>query len=328
MKHKPNVEDSEIISAVSTAFSIELRALDILPLGEGAWVFKGEDSAKHTWFIKLTRDSNSAAEHVTAYLHDTLQLDFVAAPISSKLSETPRVKEYDLVVYPFIEGEVLGSSELSPFNAEVGGDLRRIHDARLPDQLRSMLPMESFQKFQDSAGEFVKQARLQSCDDSLMANLAKIMEDQASNIDSILRNGRLVSDYCCAQASAYAFVVCHADIHPFNIMSTGHGLMMIDWDGIMLAPRERDLMFYADDMRSATDLHRAYGLGYQLDEHLITYYAYEWVLQEFTDYLGRLVASSLGADARQRALEEFERLFGEGNELGGVVKDALDSPLP
>jgi spectinomycin phosphotransferase len=77
-----------------------------------------------------------------------------------------------------------------------------------------------------------------------------------------------------------------------------------------------------------TDLHRAYGLDYQLDEHLITYYVYEWVLQEFTDYLGRLLDSNLGTEARQQALEEFERLFGTGNELGGVVNDALDSPLP
>jgi spectinomycin phosphotransferase len=161
-----------------------------------------------------------------------------------------------------------------------------------------------------------------------MANLAKVMEAQEGTIDSLLANARLVSDYCCVRASAYDFAVCHADIHPFNIMTTPHGLMMVDWDGIMLAPRERDLMFYADEMRSATALHRAYGLDCQLDEQLITYYAYEWVLQEFTDYLRRLFDDSLGTDARQHALKEFELLFGDGNNLAGVVKAALDSPLP
>jgi spectinomycin phosphotransferase len=157
---------------------------------------------------------------------------------------------------------------------------------------------------------------------------SRVMKVQAKNIDEILENGRLVGNYCSARASDYEFVVCHADIHPYNIMNTRHGLVMVDWDGIMLAPPERDLMFYAHDMRSTTELHRAYGLDYKLDEHLITYYAYEWVLQEFTDYLTRLFDTGLRDEPRHHALDEFRALFGEGNELGGVVKAALDSPLP
>jgi spectinomycin phosphotransferase len=328
MKHRPNVDDADIISAVSASFTLDLRTLDLLPLGEGAWVFEGEDSAKRTWFIKLARDSHAVVGRVAAYLHDELDLNFVAAPIAAKLPEPPRVKDYYLTVYPFLEGEVLGPNDSSRFKAEIGSDLRRLHEAQLTDQLRSLLPTESCQKFQDSAREFVERARLYGAGDPLMPSLARVMQHQARAIDDVLKNGRLVSEYCRARASKYELVVCHADIHPYNIMSTPHGLMMVDWDGIMLAPRERDLMFYADDMRSASDLHQAYGPAYHLDEQLITYYAYEWVLQEFTDYLGRLFDTSLGADARRHALDEFERLFGEGEELGGVVKDALDSPLP
>jgi spectinomycin phosphotransferase len=273
-------------------------------------------------------DSNSAVEHATTYLHDVLNLNFVAAPIASKKSEIPRVNDYCLTIYPFIEGEMLGSSDLSPFKTEIGSDLRRLHDATLPDQLRSTLPKEAFEKFQDSARELVGRAREQRTHDVLVERLARLMKAQARNIDEVLENGRVVSRYCRARASDYEFVICHADIHPFNIMSTRRELVMVDWDGIMLAPRERDLMFYADDMRAVNDLHRAYGLGYQLDEHLISYYTYEWVLQEFTDYLGRLFDSNRGADARQHALMEFELLFGDGHQLGGVVKAALDSPLP
>lgn len=328
MKQRPNIIDGEIISAVSTVCNIELRALDFLPLGEGAWVYKGEDSAKRAWFIKLARDSHSGVGRVTAYLHEELNLCFVAAPIASDRSEPSKVSDYDLTIYPFVEGEALGSSDLIPYKAEIGDDLRRLHEAHLPDHLRRVLPTESFEQFQHSAHDLVRLARLHNVDDALMASLARVMGVQARNIDAILENSRLVSSYCRVRANAYELVVCHADIHPYNIMDTPHGLIMIDWDGIMLAPRERDLMFYAQDMRSATDLHRAYGMNYQLDEYLITYYAYEWVLQEFTDYLGRLFDSSLEADAHEHALAEFELLFGDGDQLGGVVKTALDSLLP
>ena len=52
------------------------------------------------------------------------------------------------------------------------------------------------------------------------------------------------------------------------------------------------------------------------------------MLQEYTDYVERLFDLSLSEEARDHALEEFMRLFGSGGELGRVVKDALDSPLP
>jgi spectinomycin phosphotransferase len=102
---------------------------------------------------------------------------------------------------------------------------------------------------------------------------------------------------------------------------------MIDWDGIMLAPRERDLMLYGNELRADSTFHEAYGVDYRIDTGLISYYNYDWVLQEYSDYAKRLFDTTLNPDARHHALEEFMGLFG-GEELGDVVKEALDSPLP
>src|SRR5262245_59090574 len=39
-------------------------------------------------------------------------------------------------------------------------------------------------------------------------------------------------------------VICHADLHPGNIVRTPDDhLFVIDWDEVMLAPKERDLLF-------------------------------------------------------------------------------------
>jgi RIO-like serine/threonine protein kinase len=137
-----------------------------------------------------------------------------------------------------------------------------------------------------------------------------------------------MSAYCKRLARTYEFVLCHADIHPFNIMITPSGLVFLDWEGMMLAPRERDLMFYASDMRAMSDYRRAYEAGYELNEYLVTYYTYEWALQEFSDYIGRIFDDHNSTAARRHALQEFERLFGDEKSSGGVVKQALDSPLP
>lgn len=62
-------------------FNIELRSLEFLPIGEGAWVYKGLDKAGQSWFIKLLRDDAITVEQITAYLHDSLGLAFVLSPL-------------------------------------------------------------------------------------------------------------------------------------------------------------------------------------------------------------------------------------------------------
>ena len=328
MRHRPNLDDSEIQSAVHGLFDLQLRAVEFLPLGEGSWAYKGEDQAGENWFIKLSRTDTTAVARVTTYLRDTLGLTFVLAPIVGIGSAEPKIKEYYLTVYPFTDGKVLGPADLEPYPTEIGSDLRRLHEARLPEELRVLLAQESFDRFQTSTNDLVARTRAYTGDNVLLQRLGESINLHSRAIDTVLKNGQALSEHCKRLTLSYKLVVCHADIHPDNIMATSQGLVMIDWDGLMLAPRERDLMFYSTDMRTESDLRQAYGLDVTLNEDLVTYYHYEWVLQEFTDYIGRLFDEAIGNDARSHALDEFRALFGSGDELGGVVRAALDAPMP
>jgi len=40
------------------------------------------------------------------------------------------------------------------------------------------------------------------------------------------------------------FILCHADIHAWNLLIDVNGrLYIVDWDTLIFAPKERDLMF-------------------------------------------------------------------------------------
>jgi hypothetical protein len=146
MRHRPTVADNAIVQAVHATFNIHLRTLTFLPLGEGAWVYRGEDETGVAWFIKLSRTGAVDVERVAIYLHNTLKFAFVLAPISRSGSEVTWVGDYSLTVYPFLQGETLGGSDLSPYRAEIADDLQILHEARLPAHLKAEAPYESFDR--------------------------------------------------------------------------------------------------------------------------------------------------------------------------------------
>lgn len=99
------------------------------------------------------------------------------------------VGDYYLTVYPFIDGEVLGGTDLTSYDAEIGRDLRTLHHASLPPQLAEMLSRESFDRFQVSVRELVAKARSYAGNDALKQSIAACMQAHAEPIDAVLKNG-------------------------------------------------------------------------------------------------------------------------------------------
>jgi spectinomycin phosphotransferase len=218
MKHRLDIHDNAIIAAVRENFDLALQSIEFLPIGEGAWVYKGTDDGRHEWFIKLCRTDTANVSRVTAYLHAVLGLSFVLSPLIAKnQAQSPKLQEYYINVYPFVQGETLSYDALTKeYLAEIAHDLRRMHDGTLPVDIQAVLPRETFDKFQASASELVTRARDYSGGDELLQHLRDFVEAKWSFIDQILRNAHRLSDYC--KRHTYEFVVCHADIHPFNIL--------------------------------------------------------------------------------------------------------------
>jgi len=120
------------------------------------------------------------------------------------------------------------------------------------------------------------------------------------------------------------FVLCHADIHLFNLLVDRVGrLFVVDWDETLLAPKERDLMFVGGpgSGREQGLFYQGYGPA-EIDRLALAYYRYEWVIQEIGDF-GRRVFShpELGRDSKAAAVEGFMALF----QPGDVVEAAYQA---
>jgi spectinomycin phosphotransferase len=110
-------------------------------------------------------------------------------------------------------------------------------------------------------------------------------------------------------------VLCHADLHLANLLvDDGGGLAVVDWDGLELAPPERDLSFFVTGTtgRERARFFEGYGPT-DLDQAALAYFGWEWVAQELADYGSRVFDDRLAEATRRHALEEFRRLFAPGD---------------
>jgi aminoglycoside phosphotransferase (APT) family kinase protein len=112
------------------------------------------------------------------------------------------------------------------------------------------------------------------------------------------------------KAQPPAFGVCHCDIHTDNVMVDRAGrLWIVDWDALLLAPKERDLMFIWQRPRGE---HSAAPFWQDMAARRrpggTACYRYEWVVQEIGDY-GERYAWRRNRDSQSRGSGGFARLF-------------------
>lgn len=318
MLERPTLADDLIIAQLCASYDLSVKTLAFLPVGNDAraWSYRVE-AASGLFFLKLRRGRvNTASLLVPRYLAYNGN-DSVVAPIAAKTGRLyARISDnadYALMLYPYIAGESRWNMSLKPAQwRDWGRIMRSIHGASLPPELARDVPQDVFAlKWLDKIDHV--EAALERGDHKgeAAAAVAQLWRDNAALINQC--RSRYLALGAQLESRAPRFVICHADIHSANIIVDRDGAIhIVDWDEALLAPKERDLMFFIDDGRSA-DTTEAFFAGYgdpAVDWLALAYYKYDWVIQEFGDYGERVfLASDQSAGNLALARREFARLF-------------------
>jgi len=112
------------------------------------------------------------------------------------------------------------------------------------------------------------------------------------------------------QLQTKAYVICHADLHPGNLLRDRAGnVFVVDWDDVMLAPRERDFIFVGEPAHASSRYGSPFFQGYgqtEIDWTLLTYYRYERVIQDLIEDAGQVIfRDDLSEEARAEAARAF-----------------------
>jgi spectinomycin phosphotransferase len=339
MYDAPDIAPATIAAALDRAYGI-VATVTFLPVGadSSAWAYRADARDGSAYFVKLRRlPVDPAVALVPRALRDC-GVPGVLAPLPT-LDGAPHATadEYGVVVYPFVTGR---TGMQQPLTAEqwvtFGQTARRIHDAALDPSVRHTVPRETFRpkwagvvRDWGDAREVGERVMATDPVDEIAAAAAAFWREQRELIDTVV--DRAAELAAAARAAARERVVCQADLHTGNVLVDEHGeLLVVDWDEVVVAPRERDLMFVVGGGISRDlvppEAEQAFVAGYgaaDVDAGVLAYYKHAWAVQDVAEYATQAFARrDIGAAGRRAALETLRGLFAEGE----IVRLALACP--
>ena len=289
------------------AFAEAIAKVRPLALGHDADadVFEAIGRSTERYFVKRKRGPMEPAGALIARLLRDSGIGEVVAPLPTRTGELwAESGDTCLLVYPFVEGRSAWGSGLTDAQWRLlGVALRRMHEVRVPADVAAVVQRETFSPWARTlVRTVVNTATTARPSSAARAALERMMHERCE-IERVVEAASTLSVQAARRhPDSSAFVPCHADLHHGNlIVSDGDGISIVDWDGALLAPKERDLMFIGGNIggidanpEGVSRFYEGYG-NHGADPVLLAYYRYERIVQDLADYCGRAFAHDLFA---------------------------------
>jgi spectinomycin phosphotransferase len=336
MLEKPDLPDEKLISCLQHDYGLRIVQVDFLPLGNdlNTAVYRVVAGDARPYFLKLRRGAFDETSVAIPRLLSDQGMAQIIAPIATSAGRLwTRLDDFTVILFPFVAGQNGFELDVSDRQrVELGAALKRIHTAALPQSLRQRIPRETYTPYwRDLVRAFQARAEDTAFDEPVAAQLAAFLRAKRDVIaDLVLRSEQLAA---LLQTRSLEYVLCHADIHAANILIDANAsLYIVDWDTLILAPKERDLMFVGagiDDVwRSAREqalFYQGYGAT-EIDPIALAYYRYERIVEDIAAYCEQLLLTDQGGKDREEGLRQLVSQFQPGNVI--EVAHASDSLPP
>jgi spectinomycin phosphotransferase len=209
----------------------------------------------------------------------------------------------------------------------VGSIFKRIHQVRLPPAGFESLRKETFDPthYTRWVRAFETHTRQSRPGDSGAAHALRAdwRAHQATIHTGVTTLEKLAA---VLQGRPFPYVICHADLHPANLLRdpAGH-VFVIDWDDVMLATKERDFIFVRGPHAEA--FFQGYGPA-EIDWIALTYYRWERVVQDLIENAQNVCfRDDLGEETKADIARSFHAAWTEeGSNITAAYAAAAHLP--
>jgi spectinomycin phosphotransferase len=320
MLTKPKLEDAEISKCLQDAYGLMVKEILFLPLGAdlNTAVYRVTTNHAADYFLKLRRQEfNEATVLVPKHLAD-LGIKQVIAPLATQAGNLwASLASFQVILYPYIEGNNGIEAKLSDHQwIEFGATLKRFHTANIPPEIASDVRRETFSsKWRETVKRFLGRIENEVFGEPVASEMALFLRSKSREVLKIVRRAEDLA--CLLQRQSLEYILCHADIHGWNLFIAQDGaLYVVDWDTLLFAPKERDLMFIGagigDSGRTPLEEEALFYKGYgqtNINQAAIAYYRYERVIEDIGVYCEQIFLSDEGGEDRIQSFEYLKSIF-------------------
>jgi spectinomycin phosphotransferase len=229
-----------------------------------------------------------------------------------------------IILYPFIYGK--SGWELSLFEnqwIEFGILLHEIHNIILSEEIQD-IPYESYtdkwrMKLKDNMNT-INGIQEKDVFIKLLYNKEEVICKIIDRAENMVEKIKERPQKNC---------LCHGDIHAGNLLITDKNVFyIVDWDTIIQAPKERDLMFIGGGIgnkwnktEEENNFYRGYNGRETIDPIIMTYYRYERIIQDIVEYYDQYFKEK--AQKKKEILKTVASMFEPNNVVDMATKNDI-----
>lgn len=329
MLEKPPIPDQKIAACLQSNYNISAVHITFLPLGAdiNTAVYHIQAPNHSPYFLKLRSGPFNPSAVILTHLLQKQGLNHIIAPLPTtdgRIHTT--LDSYTVILSPYIEGKDNYEVPLSDQQmVQFGRLLKQFHTTQFPPSLTQSIPHETYSpRWRDMVRTYLSDLDQHTNADPISAELVAFLSTKRTETLKLIDHAE--KQLQTLRTPAPPFILCHADIHAGNIHITADNTFyLIDWDTLILAPKERDLMSIgAGLMGSWRAPHEEETLFYQgyfedgrtpLNPAALTYYRSERIIQDIAEFCHQIFTLAGSLQDRQQALHWLKSNYTPGSTI-------------
>jgi spectinomycin phosphotransferase len=320
MVQKFQVREEVILNGLLNEYGLDVKTISPLSLGADVdtSVYHVRSKDENNYFVKLRRENFSEASATIPSFLSTAGMKQVIPPLVTQNGQLwANIDPFKMTLYPFVEGQPgldIKMSEQQWF--EFGLALKQFHTTHFPRTLTNRIQRERFSpQSRDAVIMHLAQIEEVTHFEPCQVEAAGLLKSKKDEVLDVVRRAEQFAQML--QESPPELILSHGDIHGYNLLIDNNGsLYIVDWDGLLFAPKERDLMFIGGGHGNSgytpeeeeTMFYQGYGEA-NINEIAMAYFRYERIILDIADDYYLLFLSDEGEEIQAAALEDLNNKF-------------------
>lgn len=320
MVEMPKINDEQIIDCLRHEYELDVESLSSLLLGADVNTSVYRVVAKNgaAYFAKLRkRDFDEASVTIPSFLSAS-GIQQVIPPLTNRNGQLwANLDPFKLTLYPFIEGQAGLEIKMSGEQwFDFGTALKRFHTTDIPLPITSGIQRDDFSsRWRDTVKQNLDELAGEVFDQPIKVEAANFLISKKAEILDVVKRAEQLARMLVEQPPE--FILSHGDLHGWNLLIDHSGVLyIVDWDGLLFAPKERDLMFigggHGDSGYTPQEEESMFYPGYgetNINQIAIAYYRYERILLDIVDDYFLIFMSDEGEEVQIAAFEDLRNKF-------------------